>query len=50
MKVEKRDGVTIVSTNERLDAVNAPKLKELLREIAQAGAAKLVMDMERLTS
>ena len=47
MKVEKRDGVTIVSTNEKLDAVNAPKLKEIVQEIAQAGGAKLVMDMEK---
>ena len=29
MKVEKRDGVTILSTDFRLDAVNAPKLKNL---------------------
>ena len=47
MKVEKRDGVTIVSTNEKLDAVNAPKLKEIVQEIAQAGGSKLVMDMEK---
>jgi anti-sigma B factor antagonist len=47
MKVEKRNGVTILSTDFRLDAVNAPKLKNLVIELARVGGLKLVIDMEK---
>ena len=47
MKVEKRNGVTILSTDFRLDAVNAPKLKNLVMELARESGLKLVIDMEK---
>ena len=47
MKVEKRDGVTILSTDFRLDAVNAPKLKNFVMELARDSGLKLVIDMQK---
>ncbi|MGO8881142.1 MAG: STAS domain-containing protein [Desulfomonilaceae bacterium] len=47
MKVEKRDGVTILITEERLDSLDGPKLKEAVKELAQEPSLKLVIDMER---
>lgn len=45
MKVEKRDGITVLITEERLDALDGPKLKEVVTELAQEPGLKLLLDM-----
>lgn len=47
MKIEKRDGVTILATDERLDAVIAPKVKDAVKELARQKGMKLIIDMEK---
>lgn len=47
MEVEKIDGVTIVHADERLDASAAPKLKNLIKEVAQEHGIKLVVNLEK---
>ena len=47
MKVEKIQGVAILSTDERLDAVFGPKLKDAVKELARESGLKLVLDMEK---
>ena len=45
MKVEKRDGITILVTEERLDSIDGPKLKDVVKQLAQESYLKLVIDM-----
>jgi anti-sigma B factor antagonist len=45
MKVEKRDGVTVLVTEERLDSFGGPKLKEAVADLAQESGLMLVLDM-----
>jgi anti-sigma B factor antagonist len=47
MNVEKIQGVTVLSTDERLDGVVGPKLKELVKELAHEPGLKLVIDMDK---
>jgi anti-sigma B factor antagonist len=47
MKVEKRNGVTILSTDFRLDETNAQKLKNLVMELARVSGLKLIIDIEK---
>jgi anti-sigma B factor antagonist len=47
MKVEKRDGITILITDERLDSLAGPNLKDVVKDICQESAIKLVIDMEK---
>lgn len=49
MHVEKIQGVTVLSTDDRLDGVAGPKLKELVKELAQESGMKLVIDMVNTT-
>ncbi|MDQ7785764.1 MAG: STAS domain-containing protein [Desulfomonilaceae bacterium] len=46
MKIEERDGITIITTDERLDAVVAPQLKEAVSKLAEQAETKLVIDLE----
>jgi anti-anti-sigma factor len=46
MKVEKRDGVTILITEERVDSLDGPKLRDAVKQLlAQEPCLKLVIDM-----
>jgi len=47
MKVERRDGVTILITEHRLDVLTGPKVKEAVKELAQERGLRLVLDMEK---
>lgn len=47
MKEDRRADVTIVETDERLDATRAPKLKERLKKLGEEREAKLVVDMAK---
>ncbi len=47
MKVEKRDGITILITEERLDSLDGPHLKDLVKDICQESGIKLVIDLEK---
>jgi len=48
MKVEKRDGITILVTEERLDSLDGPKMRDVVRQLlAQEPCLKLVIDMEK---
>ena len=46
MNVEKREGVTIIETEERLDSLVGPKLKDVVRDLAQNGGLRLIVDMK----
>jgi anti-sigma B factor antagonist len=45
MKIEQKDGVTIIIADKRMDALVGPKLKDLVTELAQEPGLKLVIDM-----
>ncbi len=47
MEIEKKGGITIISTDERLDAVVAPKLKDTVKKIAEETSTKLIIDLEK---
>ena len=47
MKVEKIDGITLLIPGERLDTIDGPKLKDIVKEISREGGVKLVIDMEK---
>ena len=46
MNVEKRDGITILITDERLDSLDGPKLRDVVKQLlAQESCLKIVIDM-----
>lgn len=45
MKVEKIEGITILTTDERLDNLDGPKLKEVAEKLAQERGLRLVLDI-----
>lgn len=45
MEVQEVDGITIVVVDERLDAVAAPKLKEVVKRLAERSKIKLIIDL-----
>lgn len=45
MKVEYIGGVTIISTESRLDSLDGPKLKDIVRELPQEPGLKVVIGM-----
>ncbi|MFA6223767.1 MAG: STAS domain-containing protein [Desulfomonilaceae bacterium] len=45
MNVEHIDGVTIISTEDRLDSLDGPKLKDVIKGLAQKPGLKVVIDM-----
>jgi len=47
MKVEKRDGITILITEDRLDSLDGPKLRDVVKPLAQEPCLKIVIDMEK---
>jgi anti-sigma B factor antagonist len=47
MNIEHADGVTIISTDERLDSLDGPKLRETVTELAQESGLMLLLDMEK---
>lgn len=47
MNVKKIHGVTVLSTDERLDGIVGPKLKDVVKELALESGLKLVVDMEK---
>jgi len=47
MEVDQKTGITIIHTDERLDAVVAPQLKETVKRLAEQSDVKLVIDLEK---
>jgi anti-sigma B factor antagonist len=47
MRIEKKDGVTIIVTDQRLDSLVGSKLKDMVTELALEPGLKLVIDMEQ---
>lgn len=47
MKVEEIDGITIIVTDKRLDNIDGPKLKDVVKETCQEHGIKLVIDMQK---
>ncbi|MGC8660077.1 MAG: STAS domain-containing protein [Desulfomonilaceae bacterium] len=47
MDIQEKDGVTIVSVDERLDALAAPKLKEAVKKMSEKSSTKLVIDLAK---
>ncbi|MGC8605681.1 MAG: STAS domain-containing protein [Desulfomonilaceae bacterium] len=47
MDIQQKDHVTVIITDERLDALAAPKLKEAVKKISAESSAKLVIDLAK---
>lgn len=47
MELQKIEGITVISTDERLDAVSAPALKEMVAEIAGKKEVRIVIDLQK---
>lgn len=47
MEIREQDGITIITTDERLDAVVAPQLKDAVNKLAERSETKLVIDLEK---
>ena len=45
VNIEDKEGITILSTEEKLDAVVATKFKDTVKKLAEAGKLKIVIDM-----
>ncbi|MFH0959577.1 MAG: STAS domain-containing protein [Pseudomonadota bacterium] len=47
MEIQELEGVTVISTDERLDAMVAPKLKEMVKKMSEKASTKLIIDLEK---
>lgn len=47
MEVQEKDGVTIISMDERFDATVSQKLKDIVRNLAEEKQLKLVIDLSK---
>jgi anti-sigma B factor antagonist len=48
MQVERKDGVAVIATEERLDALVAPDLKETVRKLVEESSlTKIVIDLDK---
>jgi len=47
MDIEKRGMVTIIRTDERLDAIVAPQFKDTVKKMAEESALHLVVDLAK---
>lgn len=45
MEVHEKNGITTITTDERLDAVVAPQLKDMVKRLAEQQKMKLVIDL-----
>jgi anti-sigma B factor antagonist len=45
MTIEEKDGIWVVVTEERLDALEAPKVKDAVKKLAEEGKLKILIDM-----
>jgi anti-sigma B factor antagonist len=45
MEVQEKDGITTITTDERLDAVVAPQLKDMVKKLAEEQKMKLIIDL-----
>lgn len=45
MEVLEKDGITTITTDERLDAVAAPQLKDMVKKLAEEHKMKLIIDL-----
>lgn len=45
MNIEEKQGITILATEEKLDAVVATKLKDAVKKLAEDGKLKILIDM-----
>lgn len=47
MDIEKKDNITIIRTDERLDALVAPALKDMVQKVVKGGSIRVIIDLER---
>ena len=47
MEILERDGITIITTDERLDAVVAPQLKDAVKSLAEQSKMRLIIDLAK---
>ncbi len=47
MNVERIDSITIITTEDRLDSIDGPKLKDVVKALSQERCLKVVIDMEK---
>ena len=49
MEIQQKDGVTVISVDQRLDALAAPQFREIIKKMAKESKVKLVIDMAKTT-
>ncbi len=47
MRVVTKQGVTIIETEQRLDSMVGPKLREVVRDLAELEGLQLIVDMKQ---
>ncbi|MFH0824420.1 MAG: STAS domain-containing protein [Pseudomonadota bacterium] len=47
MQLDKKNGVTIIATDERLDALSAPQLKDTVKQLVADSEKRLVIDLAK---
>jgi anti-sigma B factor antagonist len=48
MRIDEKNGITTITTDDRLDAMSAPELKDMVKKLAEeATPLKLVIDLDR---
>ncbi len=48
MRIDEKDGITTITTDDRLDAMSAPELKDMVKRLAEESTPlKLVIDLDQ---
>lgn len=47
METQQKDGVTVISVDQRLDALAAPKFRETIKKMSEQSKTKLIIDMTK---
>ncbi|MGD9819343.1 MAG: STAS domain-containing protein [Desulfomonilaceae bacterium] len=49
MQIKQENGITIIQTDERLDSLDGPKLKDVVNTLVKNTGLRLIIDMEKTT-
>ncbi|MDD3471592.1 MAG: STAS domain-containing protein [Syntrophaceae bacterium] len=49
MQIKQDNGITIIQTDERLDSLDGPKLKDVIGALTENKGLRLIVDMEQTT-
>ena len=49
MQIKQENDITIIQTDERLDSLDGPKLKDVVKTLVKNTGLRLIIDMEKTT-